>query len=163
MSHNCVLCKVLFCELCFCGAEAEQKPNMPFSGKMCVRPNALFSRKYRLLFRSETEKRTSGASGTAKRRSNACKAVGRRVAKAGGAMPRTSGASGERREASESETTEPSSQQLSRREVQSLCSLFAFLGGSNAPHWRRDGKETERNGGRIVFCLSFVHEYGDYF
>lgn len=25
----------------------------------------------------------------------------------------------------------------------------------------RHGKETERNGGRIVFCLSFVHEYGE--
>lgn len=152
MSHNCVLCKVLFCELCFCGAEAEQKPNMPFSGKMCVRPNALFSRKYRLLFRSETEKRTSGVSGTAKRRSNACK---------GGRAESSQG----RRSNAENEhlPTKSSSQQLGRREVQSLCSLFAFLGGSNAPHWRRDGKETERNGGRIVFCLSFVHEYGDYF
>ncbi len=115
MHHNCVLCKVLFCKSCFCGAEAEQKPNMPFSGKMCVPLNALFSRKYRFYFRSETEKRTSGASGTAKRRSNACKAVGRSVAKAGGAMPRTSGASGERREASESETTEPRASERSER------------------------------------------------
>ena len=50
MSHNCVLCKVLFCKSCFCGAEAEQKPNIPFSGKMCVPLNALFSRKYRFFF-----------------------------------------------------------------------------------------------------------------
>lgn len=50
MSHNCVLCKVLFCKSCFCGAEAEQKPNMPFLGKMCVRLERSFSPKIPLFF-----------------------------------------------------------------------------------------------------------------
>lgn len=144
---------------------------------MCVPLNALFSRKYRFYFRSETEKRTSRASGTAKRRSNACKAGGRSEAKAGKAAAEIERSERNAEGGERSETTEPnrasgasehlpikcSGQQLGRREVQSLCSLFAFLGGSNAPHWRRDGKETERNGGRTVFLLSFVHEYGNYF
>lgn len=115
MSHNCVLCKVLFCELCFCGAEAEQKPNMPFSGKMCVPLNALFSRKYRFYFRSETEKRTSGASGTAKRRSNACKAGGRSVAKAGKAAAETEQSERKAEGGERSETTEPRARERSER------------------------------------------------
>lgn len=120
-----------------------------FREKCAFTSNALFSRKYRFCFRSETEKRTSGASGTAKRRSNACK---------GGRAESSQG----RRSNAENEhlPTKSSSQQLSRREVQPLCSVFATLGGQHAPHWRRHGKEAERNGGRIVFCLSFVHEYG---
>ena len=156
--------------------DTEKKPNIPFSGKMCVPLNALFSRKYRLPFRSETEKRTSGASGTASGgRTPARRAVGAKPRQAK-LLPKPSGASERRREATEGRRpsqgrasgasehlpTKSSGQQLGRREVQSLCSVFATLGGQHAPHWRRHGKETERNGGRIVFCLSFVHEYGDY-
>ena len=115
MSHNCVLCKVLFCKLCFCGAEAEQKPNMPFLGKMCVPLNALFLQKYRFYFRSETEKRTSGASGTAKRRSNACKAVGRRVAKAGKAAAENERSERKAEGGERSETTEPRASERSER------------------------------------------------
>lgn len=155
-------------------AIAEKNQTFHFREKRAFTLNALFSRKYRFYFRSETEKQTSGASGTA----SGGRTPGRR---SGGAkprqakpLPRTSGASERRREASgarrpsqgrasgasEHLPTKSSGQQLGRREVQSLCSLFAFLGGSNAPHWRRDGKETERNGGRTAFLLSFVHEYG---
>lgn len=157
--------------------DTEKKPNIPFSGKMCVPPNALFSRKYRLSFRSKAEKRTSGASGTASGGRTPARRSGGAKPRQAKPLPRTSGASGRRREATEGRRpsqgrasgasehlpTKSSGQQLGRREVQSLCSLFAFLGGSNAPHWRRDGKETERNGGRIVFCLSFVHEYESLF
>lgn len=42
MSHNCVLCKVLFCELCFCGAEAEQKTKYAIFGKNVRSPRTLF-------------------------------------------------------------------------------------------------------------------------
>lgn len=157
--------------------DTEKKPNITFSGKMCVPLNALFSRKYRFSFRSETEKQTSGASGTA----SGGRTPGRR---AGGAKPRQakplpkpSKASKRRREASgarrpsqgrasgasEHLPTKSSGQQLGRREVQSLCSVFDELGGSMPTISARHGKETERNGGRIVFCLSFVHEYGSLF
>lgn len=157
--------------------DTEKKPNIPFSGKMCVLLNALFSRKYRLPFRSETEKQTSGASGIA----SGGRTPGRR---SGGAkprqakpLPRTSGASGRRREATEGRRpsqgrasgasehlpTKSSGQQLGRREVQPLCSVLDELGGSMPTISARHGKEAERNGGRIVFCLSFVHEYGSLF
>ena len=146
-------------------------------GKNGRSPNALFSRKYRFPFRSETEKRTSGASGTASGGRTPAKAVGRSKAKAGKAAAETERSERKAEGGERSETTEPnrargaseqlptksSDQQLGRREVQSLCSLFAFLGGSMHPI----GEETEkrRNGTEAapLFCLSFVHEYGDYF
>ena len=84
-------------------------------GKNVRSLRTLFFLENTAVFSEQSGERTSGASGTAKRRSNACKAVGRSVAKAGGAMPRTSGASGERREASESETTEPRASERSER------------------------------------------------
>lgn len=115
MHHNCVLCKVLFCKSCFCGAEAEQKLNITFSGKMCVPLNALFSRKYRFSFRSETEKRTSGASGTAKRRPNAWKAVGRSVAKAGKAAAENERSERKAEGGDRRETTEPRASERSER------------------------------------------------
>lgn len=158
-------------------AIAEKNPTFHFREKWAFAPNALFSRKYRFIFRSETEKQTSGASGTA----SGGRTPGRR---SGGAkprqakpLPRTSGASERRREATEGRRpsqgrasgasehlpTKSSGQQLGRREVQSLCSVFDELGGSMPTISARHGKETERNGGRIVFCLSFVHEYGSLF
>ena len=158
--------------------DTEKKPKITFSGKMCVRLNALFSRKYRFYFRSETEKRTSGASGTAKRRSNACKAGGRSVAKAGKAAAenerserRAEGGERKRDDRAKGERAERASiyrpSAVASNSAVEKCSLFVvsspLLGGSNAPHWRRHGKEAERNGGRTAFCLSFVHEYGDYF
>lgn len=154
--------------------DTEKKPNIPFSGKMCVPPNALFSRKYRLPFRSETEKQTSGASETASGGRTPARRSGGAKPRQAKPLPKPSGASERRREASgarrpsqgrasgasEHLPTKWSGQQLGRREVQSLCSVFATLGGQHAPHWRRHGKETERNGGRTAFLLSFVHEYG---
>lgn len=158
MHHNCVLCKVLFCKSCFCGAEAEQKPNMPFSGKMCVPLNALFSRKYRFYFRSETEKRTSGASGIAKRRSHAqsgraecsqgrqsrCRNRAERAKGGGRRAERDDRAKGERAERA---SIDRQSAVASNSAVEK-CSLFVvsspFWGGSMHPI----GEETEkrRNG-----------------
>lgn len=86
---------------CFFGVDTEKKPNIPFSGKMCVPLNALFSRKYRFPFRSETENERAER---AELRSGGRTPVRR----AGGAKPRQakplpkpSKASERRREASE--------------------------------------------------------------
>ena len=158
MHHNCVLCKVLFCKSCFCGAEAEQKPNMPFSGKMCVLLNALFSRKYRFSFRSETEKRTSGASGTASGGRTPARRSGGAKPRQAKPLPKPSGASERRREATEgrrpslTERAERASiyrpSQAASNSAVEKCSLFVvsspFLGGSMHPI----GEDTEkrRNG-----------------
>ena len=81
-------------------AIAEKNQTFHFRGKCAFASNALFPRKYRFYFRSETEKQTSGASGTA----SGGRTPGRR---SGGAkprqakpLPRPSGASERRREAS---------------------------------------------------------------
>lgn len=155
-------------------AIAEKNQTFHFREKCAFTLNALFSRKYRFPFRSETEKRTSGASETASGGRTPARRAGGAKPRQAKPLPRTSGASERRREASgarrpsqgrasganEHLPTKSSGQQLGRREVQSLCSVFATLGGQHAPHWRRHGKETERNGGRTAFLLSFVHEYG---
>ena len=107
MSHNCVLCKVLFCELCFCVAEAEQKPNMPFSGKMCVRGERSFFSKIPLFF--GVKRRTNERSElNCERRSNASKAGGRSVAKAGKAAAENERSERKAEGGERSETTEPS-------------------------------------------------------
>lgn len=157
-------------------AIAEKNQTFHFREKCAFTLNALFSRKYRFPFRSETEKRTSGASGIASGgRTPARRAVGAKPRQAK-PLPKPSKASERRREASgarrpsqgrasgasEHLPTKSSGQQLGRREVQPLCSVFAILGGQHAPHWRRHGKEAERNGGRTAFLLSFVHEYGSF-
>lgn len=140
-------------------------------------PERSFFSKIPLFFSELNGETNERSERNCERRSNAWKAVGRSKAKAGKAAAETERSErkaegGDRREttepdrasgASEHLPTKSSGQQLSRREVQSLCSLFAFFGGQHAPHWRRDGKETERNGGCTAFLLSFVHEYGDYF
>ena len=93
---------------------------------MGVPLNALFSRKYRFSFRSETEKRTSGASVTA----SGGRTPGRR---SGGAKPRQakplpkpSGASERRREATEGRR--PSLTE--RAERASICRLSAVASNS---------------------------------
>ena len=128
-------------------------------------PRTLFFLENTAVFRSKAEKRTSGASGTASGgRTPKGRAVGAKPRQAK-PLPRTSGASERRREATEGRRpsqgrasgasehlpTKSSGQQLGRREVQSLCSVFDELGGSMPTISARHGKETERNEGRIVF------------
>lgn len=141
--------------------DTEKKPNIPFSGKMCVPLNALFSRKYRFSFRSETEKRTSGASGTAKRRSHAqsgraerskgrqsrCRERAERAEGGGRRAKARRPSQGRASGASEHLPTKSSSQQLGRREVQPLCSVLAVNWGRQHPigedtEKRRNGTET---------------------
>ena len=139
-------------------AIAEKNQTFHFREKCAFTLNALFSRKYRFSFRSETEKRTSGASGTA----SGGRTPGRR---SGGAkprqakpLPRTSGASERRREASGArrpsltERAERASiyrpSQAASNSAVEKCSLFVvsspLLGGSMHPI----GEDTEkrRNG-----------------
>lgn len=155
-------------------AIAEKNQTFHFREKWAFASNALFSRKYRFYFRSGYGETNERSERNCERRSNACKAVGRSKAKAGKAAAETERSERKAEGGERSETTEPnrasetsehlptksSGQQLGRREVQPLCSVFATLGGQHAPHWRRHGKEAERNGGRTAFLLSFVHEYG---
>lgn len=154
--------------------DTEKKPNIPFSGKMCVLLNALFSRKYRLPFRSETEKQTSGASGTAKRRSHAqsgraecsqgrqsrCRERAER-AEGGGRRPKGDDrAKGERAE--RASIYRPS--QAASNSAEEKCSLFVvsspLLGGSMHPI----GEDTEkrRNGTEAapLFCCHLFMNTG---
>lgn len=158
-------------------AIAEKNQTFHFREKCAFASNALFSRKYRFSFRSETEKRTSGASGTASGGRTPARRAGGAKPRQAKPLPKSSGASERRREASgarrpsqgrasgasEHLPTKSSGQQLGRREVQPLCSVLDELGGSMPTISARHGKEAERNGGRIVFWLSFVHEYGSLF
>ena len=139
-------------------AIAEKNQTFHFREKCAFTLNALFSRKYRFYFRSETEKQTSGASGTA----SGGRTPGRR---SGGAkprqakpLPRPSGASERRREASGARR--PSLTERAERasiyrqsgaasnSAVEKCSLFVvsspLLGGSMHPI----GEDTEkrRNG-----------------
>lgn len=138
--------------------DTEKKPNIPFSGKMCVPLNALFSRKYRFSFRSETEKRTSGASGTAsggrtpqsvraersQGRQSRCRERAERAKGGGRRAERDDRAKGERAERA---SIYRQSQAVSNSAVEK-CSLFVvsspLLGGSMHPI----GEDTEkrRNG-----------------
>lgn len=154
--------------------DTEKKPNITFSGKMCVPLNALFSRKYRLPFRSETEKRTSGASGTASGGRTPARRSGGAKPRQAKPLPKPSKASERRREASgarrpsqgrasgasEHSPTKCSGQQLGRREVQSLCSVLAVNWGRQHPI----GEDTEkrRNGTEAapLFCCHLFMNTG---
>lgn len=96
---------------------------------------------------------SQGRQSRCRNRAERAKGGGRRAKARRPSQGRASGAS-------EHLPTKCSGQQLGRREVQSLCSVFATLGGQHAPHWRRHGKETERNGGRIVFCCHLFMNTG---
>lgn len=138
--------------------DTEKKPNIPFSGKMCVPPNALFSRKYRFYFRSETEKRTSGASGTASGGRTPARRSGGAKPRQAKPLPKPSGASEMRREASGArrpsltERAERASicrqSQAASNSAEEKCSLFVV----SSPFWGAAmhpiGEETEkrRNG-----------------
>lgn len=154
--------------------DTEKKPNIPFSGKMCVPLNALFSRKYRLPFRSETEKRTSGASGTAsggrtpqggraersQGRQSRCRNRAKRAKGGGRRAERDDRAKGERAE--RASIYRPSAE-TSNSAVEK-CSLFVvsspLLGGSMHPI----GEDTEkrRNGTKAapLFCCHLFMNTG---
>ena len=144
---------------------------------MCVHLERSFFSKIPLIFSEQSGETNERSERNCERRSNAWKAVGRSKAKAGKAAAETERSERKAEGGDRRETTEPdrasgasehlptkwSGQQLGRREVQSLCSVFDELGGSMPTISARHGKETERNEGRIVFCLSFIHEYGSLF
>lgn len=89
-------------------------------------------------------------------------------------LPRTSGASGRRREATEgrrpslTERAERASicrpSQAASNSAEEKCSLFVvsspFWGAAMHPIGEETEKRRKRNGGRTAFLLSFVHEYG---
>ena len=166
MSHNCVLCKVLFCKSCFCGAEAEQKPNMPFSGKMCVPLNALFSRKYRCFFgakrrtnerserncEAEVERLEGGRAERSQGRQSRCRERAERAKGGGRRAERDDRAKGERAE--RASIYRPS--EAASNSAEEKCSLFVV----SSPFWGAAmhpiGEETEkrRNGTEAAqfFC-----------
>lgn len=129
-----------------------------FREKCAFASNALFSRKYRLSFRSETEKRTSGASGTASGGRTPARRSGGAKPRQAKPLPKPSGASEKRREASGArrpsltERAERASicrpSQAASNSAVEKCSLFVvsspLLGGSMHPI----GEDTEkrRNG-----------------
>ena len=129
-----------------------------FREKWAFASNALFSRKYRFPFRSETEKRTSGASGTA----SGGRTPGRRsgVAKPRQAkpLPKPSGASERRREATEgrrpslTERAERASicrqSQAASNSAEEKCSPFVVSSTNWAAACRPYRRDTEkgRNG-----------------
>ena len=140
-----------------------------FREKCAFASNALFSRKYRFIFRSETEKRTSGASVTA----SGGRTPGRRsgVAKPRQAkpLPKSSGASERRREASGARRpslTERAERASICRPSQAAsnsgggeCSLFVvssplFGGGStlSARTRKRDGTDRSPHSFLSVIC-----------
>lgn len=155
-------------------AIAEKNQTFHFREKCAFASNALFSRKYRFSFRSETEKRTSGASGTASggrtppRRSGGAKP---RQAKP---LPKPSKASERRREASGArrpsltERAERASfcrqSQAASNSAVGKCSLFVV----SSPNWaaacrpyRRD-TEKRRNGTEAapLFCCHLFMNTG---
>ena len=81
-------------------AIAEKNQTFHFREKCAFTLNALFSRKYRFYFRSETEKRTSGASGTASGGRTPARRSGGAKPRQAKPLPKPSGASERRREAS---------------------------------------------------------------
>lgn len=177
MHHNCVLCKVFACFHVFSEWIRRKNQTFHFREKCAFAPNAFFSRKYRFYFRSETEneraERAELRSGgrTPVRRSGEAKP---RQAKP---LPKSSGASEMRREASEArrpsltERAERASiyrpSAVASNSAEEKCSLFVV----SSPFWGAAmhpiGEETEkrRNGTEAAqfFLLSFVHEYGNYF
>ena len=159
---------------CFFGVDTEKKPNITFSGKMCVPPNALFSRKYRFPFRSETEKRTSGASVTAsggrtpkggraersQGRQSRCRERAERAKGGGRRAERDDRAKGERAE--RASIYRPS--EVASNSAEEKCSLFVV----SSPFWGAAmhpiGEETEkrRNGTEAapLFCCHLFMNTG---
>ena len=155
-------------------AIAEKNQTFHFREKCAFVSNALFSRKYRFPFRSETEKRTSGASGTAKRRSHAqsgraecsqgrqsrCRNRAKRAKGGGRRAERDDRAKGERAE--RASIYRPS--QAASNSAVEKCSLFVvsspLLGGSMHPI----GEDTEkrRNGTEAapLFCCHLFMNTG---
>ena len=155
-------------------AIAEKNQTFHFREKCAFTLNALFSRKYRFPFRSETEKRTSGASGTAKRRSHAqsgraecsqgrqsrCRERAERAKGGGRRAERDDRAKGERAE--RASIYRPS--QAASNSAVEKCSLFVvsspLLGGSMHPI----GEDTEkrRNGTEAapLFCCHLFMNTG---
>lgn len=84
-------------------------------GKNGRSPERSFFSKIPLFFSEQSGEQTSVASGTAKRRSNACKAVGRRVAKAGKAAAENERSERKAEGGERSETTEPRASERSER------------------------------------------------
>ena len=139
-------------------AIAEKNQTFHFREKCAFTLNALFSRKYRFYFRSETEKRTSGASGTASGGRTPARRSGGAKPRQAKPLPKPSGASERRREASGARR--PSLTERAERasicrqsgaasnSAVEKCSLFVvsspLLGGSMHPI----GEDTEkrRNG-----------------
>lgn len=154
-----------------------EKTKHSIFGKNVRSPERSFFSKIPLIFSEQSGETNERSERNCERRSNACKAVGRSKAKAGKAAAETERSERKAEGGERSETTEPdrasgasehlptksSGQQLGRREVQPLCSVFDELGGSMPTISARHGKEAERNGGRTAFLLSFVHEYGSLF
>ena len=88
-----------------------------FREKCAFASNALFSRKYRFYFRSETEKRTSGASGTA--------SGGRTPARrAGGEWPRQAEQCRERAERAEGGGRRPKGDDRAKGERAERASIY---------------------------------------
>ena len=158
MSHNCVLCKVLFCELCFCGAEAEQKQNMPFSGKMCVRGERSFFSKIPLFFgvkrrtnerskrncEAEVERLEGGRAERSQGRQSRCRERAERAKGGGRRAERDDRAKGERvKRASIYRPSEAASNSTEEK-----CSLFVVSSTNWAAECRPYRRDTEkrRNG-----------------
>lgn len=155
-------------------AIAEKNQTFHFREKCAFASNALFSRKYRFSFRSETEKRTSGASGTASGGRTPARRAGGAKPRQAKPLPRTSGASERRREASGArrpsltERAERTSiyrpSQAASNSAVEKCSLFVvsspLLGGSMHPI----GEDTEkrRNGTEAapLFCCHLFMNTG---
>ena len=126
---------------------------------MGVRLERSFFSKIPLIFSEQSGETNERSERNCERRSHAWKAGGRSKAKAGGAMPRTSGASGRRREATEGRRPSQGRASQGRASIYrpseaasnsavEKCSLFVvsspLLGGSMHPI----GEDTEkrRNG-----------------
>ena len=144
-----------------------EKTKHSIFGKNVRSPRTLFFLENTAFFRSETENERAeraklraeverlqgGRSEQSQGRQSRCRNRAER-AKGGGRRPKGDDrANGERAE--RASIYRPS--EAASNSAEEKCSLFVvsspLWGGSNAPHWRRDGKETERNGGRIVFAV----------
>ena len=158
----------------FFGVNTEKNQTFHFREKCAFASNALFSRKYRFPFRSETEKQTSGASGTAcggrtpqsvraersQGRQSRCRERAERAKGGGRRAERDDRAKGERAERA---SIYRQSQAASNSAVEK-CSLFVvsspLLGGSMHPI----GEDTEkrRNGTEAapLFCCHLFMNTG---
>lgn len=150
-------------------AIAEKNQTFHFREKCAFTLNALFSRKYRFPFRSETEKRTSGASGTAcggrtpqsgraersQGRQSRCRERAERAKGGGRRAERDDRAKGERAE--RASINRPS--QAASNSAEEKCSLFVvsspFWGAACTPlakRRKRDGTERRPHRFFAVIC-----------